>query len=119
MADFLVFTEFDDAKGQELTWKTSKDWQTFWKVDKSPGSEGIPRFAGGDLLDRLEKEPLSLTAADFRLEKGSPGQGAGPDGKDLGADVDRVGPGAAYENWQKSPDYQEWLKKTEELMSRP
>jgi hypothetical protein len=41
------------------------------------------------------------------------------DVKDLGADADHVGPGAAYENWQKTPAYQEWRKKTEELMSRP
>ncbi len=117
--DFFVITDFDDGRRQELTWKTSKDWQTFWKVDKAPGIEGNPRFVGGDLLERLQKEPLSLTAADFRLEKGSPGQGAGPDGKDLGADVDKVGPGAAYEKWQKTPEYQEWRKKTEELMKSP
>ena len=34
------------------------------------------------------------------------------DGKDLGADVDLVGPGAAYERWKRTPDYQEWLKDT-------
>ena len=41
--------------------------------------------------------PGGLTPADFRLAAGSPGKGAGPGGKDLGADVDQVGPGAAYE----------------------
>jgi hypothetical protein len=76
----------------------------------------VPRFAGGDLLERLEKDPLSLTAADFRLEKGSPGQGAGPDGKDLGADVDRVGPGEPYKRWKTTPDYRQWLMDTQRIM---
>jgi hypothetical protein len=62
------------------------------------------------LLARLEKDPLSLTFADFRLEKSSPGQGTGPDGKDLGADVDLIGPGPAYEKWKNTKEYQKWLK---------
>ena len=53
-----------------------------------------------------------LKPADFRLQPGSTGKGAGKDGQDLGADVDLVGPGPAYERWQKSADYQEWLKST-------
>jgi hypothetical protein len=43
-----------------------------------------------------------------------PRQGAGKDGKDLGADVDRAGPGKAYELWKQTPEYQEWLRKTAE-----
>ena len=35
---------------------------------------------------------------------------SGPGGKDLGADVDLVGPGPAYERWKKTPEYQQWLK---------
>ena len=49
---------------------------------------------------------------DFRLRPDSAGYRAGKDGKDLGADVDLVGPGLAYERWKKSPDYQQWLKET-------
>src|SRR5262249_17302040 len=36
---------------------------------------------------------------------------------DLGADVDLVGPGPAYERWQKTPDYQQWLKDTGQLLA--
>jgi hypothetical protein len=36
-------------------------------------------------------------------------------GKDLGADVDLVGPGPAYERWKKTPDYQQWLKDTKQV----
>jgi eukaryotic-like serine/threonine-protein kinase len=108
--DSLAFHQSGHPPAQ--TWKTYKDWQAFWKVEKAPGIEGSPRFAGGDLLDRLDKDPLSVTVADFRLEKGSPGQGACPGGKDLGADVDHVGPGEPYERWKTTPEYQQWLKDT-------
>ena len=40
---------------------------------------------------------------------------AGRDGKDLGADVDLVGPGAAYARWKNTPEYQEWLKETGQM----
>ena len=68
---------------------------------------------GGDLRAKVGQ----LSPGDFRLAKGSPGQGAGPGGKDLGADVDRVGPGAAYERWKKTPEFQEWRKKADDLMA--
>jgi hypothetical protein len=51
---------------------------------------------------------------DFRLRADSAGYKAGPDGKNLGADVDLVGPGAAYERWKQTPEYQQWLKETEQ-----
>jgi hypothetical protein len=49
-----------------------------------------------------------MTLDNFRLLPGAPGKAAGKDGKDLGADVDLIGPGAAYERWQKTPAYQQW-----------
>src|SRR5262249_22236447 len=59
--------------------------------------------------------PESITADDFRLRPDSPGYQAGKDKKDLGADVDLVGPGAAYERWKKTPEYRQWLKETGQL----
>jgi hypothetical protein len=56
--------------------------------------------------------PELVTPDDFRLRGDSAGYRAGPDGKDLGADVDLVGPGAAYERWKQTPEYQQWLKDT-------
>jgi hypothetical protein len=47
---------------------------------------------------------------DLRLAADSKGHGAGEGGRDLGADLDLVGPGAAYERWKTTPDYQQWLK---------
>ena len=46
------------------------------------------------------------------LRHDSTGYRAGKDGKDLGADVDLVGPGPAYERWKKTLSYQQWLVET-------
>jgi hypothetical protein len=66
----------------------------------------------GSLQGRILLQP---DPADGRLEPGSAGKGAGPDGKDLGADVDLVGPGAAYERWKQTPEYQRWLWETGQM----
>ena len=85
-------------------------WDRFWNLKPTQTQSGTPKFQGGDL------DALHLTGAQalgpeaFRLRPDSPGYRAGPDGKDLGADVDLVGPGPAYERWQKTAAYQEWLK---------
>jgi len=47
-----------------------------------------------------------------RRRRGSAGYRAGEDGRDLGANVDRVGPGAAHEGWKKTPEYRQWIKDT-------
>jgi hypothetical protein len=62
------------------------------------------------LIHRDTRRPAELRVEDFRLKPGSPGQGAGEEGRDLGADVSLVGPGPAYDYWRKTPKYQEWLQ---------
>jgi hypothetical protein len=54
----------------------------------------------------------TVTPNHFRLRPDSAGFRAGKDGKDLGPDIDLVGPGPAYERWKKTPEYQQWLKET-------
>jgi hypothetical protein len=102
-----------DAKPLETTWERDlAGWQQFWG---SPGAEALSghvRYEGGDLFSKAASNPEQLTAADFRLRPDSAGYRAGPDGKDLGADVDLVGPGAPYEMWKTTPEYQQWLKET-------
>lgn len=88
------------------------DWDRFWGQKNTGSVTGDVRFQGGDLVSRARSAPELITAADFRLRPDSAGYRAGPGGKDLGADVDLVGPGAAYERWKKTPDYQQWLKET-------
>jgi hypothetical protein len=92
--------------------KSPTDWSQFWEDPDASCQEGQIRYAGGNLRARLTAQPDMLTPNDFRLRPDSAGYRAGPDGKDLGADVDLVGPGAAYERWQKTPAYQQWLKDT-------
>ncbi len=94
------------------------DWRLFWNQQNIRSLEGEIRFAGGDLIAKARTAPERLTAEDYRLRPDSAGYRAGPDGKDLGADIDLVGPGPAYERWKKTPAYQEWLKATRELMAK-
>jgi hypothetical protein len=88
-------------------------WKRFWGGAEADSLEGVLRFQGGNLLPRVGAEGVDLdqlTPGDFRLRPDSAGYRAGKDGKDLGADVDLVGPGPAYERWKKTPEYQQWLK---------
>jgi len=92
--------------------KTLADWQAFWGLKDTRSVQGRARYQGGDLRARLASAPEQLTAGDFRLHPNSTGRGAGVGGRDLGADVDLVGPGTAYERWKKTPAYQQWRKDT-------
>ena len=97
-------------RGQDFS-----DWNRFWGLTETGSSEGVIQFHGGDLVARARTNSAKLTPEDFRLHADSAGHRAGPDGKDLGADVDLVGPGPAYERWKKTPEYEQWLKE----MDRP
>jgi hypothetical protein len=88
------------------------DWKKHWAAGGGDAVEGRVKYRGGDLVARVLAAPDKLTPDDFRLRPDSAGYRAGKDGKDLGADVDLVGPGLAYERWKKSPDYRQWLKET-------
>ena len=92
--------------------KSPADWKRFWNDPQADMTEGRIRYQGGDLLTRAGTAPDQLTPEDFRLRPDSAGYRAGKDGKDLGADVDLVGPGTAYERWKKTPEYQQWLKES-------
>jgi WD40 repeat protein len=99
----------DDGKpsavGSDI--KTLKDWSRWWGVPESSSVQGDIRFVGPSPteqdLDRMSPDQL-------RLAPGSVGKNADPSGRDLGADVDALGPGPAYEAWKKTADYQQWLK---------
>ncbi len=95
--------------------ETIADWNAFWGIADAQCIQGPIRFAGGDLLEKSRTAPKLLVPEDFRLRPNSAGYHAGSDGKDLGADLDRVGPGPAYEHWKKNPEYQDWLIATGQL----
>lgn len=108
---YLVFRAAPlETKAKQSGIKTLADWRAFWGSEDVESREGSPVFEGGDLRARAVKEPEKLTPADFRLKPDSPGHGAGKDGQDLGADTTLLGPGASYERWKKTPDFQRWLK---------
>jgi hypothetical protein len=87
------------------------DWEQFWHfpAQSTHSVQGQPRFQGGDIHTKRARSPELLTLADLRLGIGSLGCRAGPEGRDLGADLDLVGPGPAYQAWKKTAAYRQWL----------
>ncbi len=110
----------DDYLKKVVEAKPVKDlagWSHFWDLEGTGSTEGIIRFQGGDLHAKSQDQPQQLTPEDFRLRPDSAGYRAGPDGKDLGADVDLVGPGEAYERWKKTPEYAAWREEVARWMA--
>ena len=90
--------------------RTLAEWERLWSLKGTSSLLGRARFRGGDVAHKAYTTPRQVTPEDFALAAGSPGKGAGEGGKDAGADVNLVGPGAAYERWRKSPKYRQWRK---------
>jgi hypothetical protein len=95
--------------------RTLDDWKSFWGMAELDSERGEARCQGGDLVAKAGNTPEQVIPEDFRLRADSAGYRAGTDGKDLGADVDLVGPGPAYERWKKTPEYQQWLRDTKQF----
>ena len=87
-----------------------EEWRQFWGLPENAVIGGTVQYRGGDLPRRAEVSPEQLTPEDFRLSEGSAGYRAVTDGKDIGPDIDVIGPGAGYERWKKTPEYQMWLE---------
>jgi serine/threonine protein kinase len=107
---WIVYT----ANGFHARRTSVADWERFWGL-KDTGSLQGPIFAQCGRLPSLDAEvPLDRLCdpTSFRLADDSVGKGAGEGGRDLGADVDLVGPGPAYERWKTTPAYQQWLRET-------
>jgi hypothetical protein len=91
---------------------TLRQWQEVWKVAKVDAWQGEVRFAGKDVHKRSPADLDRLLPADFRLAAGSTGKGSGPGGRDAGADMEQVGPGAAYDRWRGTADYRAWRRRS-------
>jgi formylglycine-generating enzyme required for sulfatase activity/tRNA A-37 threonylcarbamoyl transferase component Bud32 len=111
-SSFLLFHIPDKLIEPTKDRRKLAEWEEFWGIGNTGSIQGAIRFQGGDLTKKAKESPVALVPTDFRLAEGSTGKGARPDGKDLGADVDLVGPGPAYERWKKTPEYRQWLKDT-------
>jgi hypothetical protein len=92
--------------------RTLEEWKRLWGAREVDALTGRVRYEGGDLVSKLQSDPDQLTSEDYRLRADSPGYRAGPDNQDVGANVDFVGPGNAYERWKQTPEYHEWLKES-------
>ena len=104
-----VLLGVEAPKGNHIVVDGQAAWDRFWNLQATDCTE---RHAGFKEATRLPNGGPGIGPEDFRLREDSPGYRAGKDGKDLGADVDLVGPGPAYERWKKTPEYQQWLKET-------
>jgi hypothetical protein len=69
-----------------------QEWNEFWGLADTGSFEGSPRYRNPKAV-YLSPVAEQLVPEDFRLLPDTPGYRAGEDGKDLGADVDLVGPG--------------------------
>jgi hypothetical protein len=92
------------------------EWADFWNEPEAVIKEGVIRYQGGDLVSKLFDSPDEITPDDFRLRSDSAGYRVRSDGKDLGANIDFVGPGEGYERWKETPDYQQWQEERRKLM---
>jgi formylglycine-generating enzyme required for sulfatase activity len=111
------------ARGEEL--KSTRpltsvaEWEQFWRLKDTGSSQADIHFRGDDVRARAAAAPGQLTPDDLRLAADSKGYRAGEGGRDLGADLDLVGPGAAYERWKTTAEYQDWLRQTPPLAKAP
>jgi formylglycine-generating enzyme required for sulfatase activity len=112
----LATMHTDEARTPLTGMKGTAEWLQFWQ-EKGKVFEGTAKFQSRKVLSGVAEELTTVTPADFRLVRGSPGQGVLPGGKDLGADVEKVGPGKPYEEWKKTPEYEKWRKETDDLVA--
>ena len=104
---------YDQPTSQPVTGLNDMNkWLAFWEVKDTGSLKDQPRYQSARLNARDLSRPEEFRVEDFRLQPGSPGKTAGEGGRDLGATVELVGPGPAYDYWRRTPEYQAWLKTT-------
>jgi hypothetical protein len=87
-------------------------WNRLWERPEEGSRAATAKLKGGT----GPHHSAAARETDYwRLLPDSPGHRAGKDSRDLGADVDLLGPGPAYERWKKTPAYWQWLKDTGQL----
>jgi hypothetical protein len=104
--DAFLWLQINYAAGKPGNFQTLADWERFWGLKDTGSIQSQVRFKK-DIPRSYKGDPIP---DDFRLANDSPGKAAGKGGKDLGADMELVGPGAAYERFKETPVYQQWLK---------
>ncbi len=79
-----------------------RDWERYWDGHERSALTARPDAEALSLHRRAVANLAAIAAESFRLPVSSPGRGTGPSGRDRGAFVERVGPGAGYEAWKQS-----------------
>jgi serine/threonine protein kinase len=90
--------------------KTLPEWRSFWGLERTDALHGAVRFRDGAALGAPDFAVETIRPDDFRLDPTSAGYRASPEQRDLGADMDIVGPGEPYFRWKQTPAYRAWLK---------
>jgi hypothetical protein len=104
---------YDGNSGHAITRASDSGFAlSFWGLAGTGSTAGAIRYNGGDVRSTALATPAKLTPEDSRPD--SAGKGAGEGVRDVGADVDLVGLGAAYERWTKTPACQQWRKDTQQ-----
>ncbi|MCA9175259.1 MAG: hypothetical protein KDB14_12315, partial [Planctomycetales bacterium] len=80
-----------------------EDWDAYWNSDESTIQQADFAFVTDDLWKRIESGDEAFGPREFQRM---------PDAlrRHFGAELGTVGPGSAYEQWKRSPQYQTWLK---------
>jgi hypothetical protein len=95
------------------------EWNQFWGVEETGSQMAKAQFVCGGLEGRYTNcnMPERVITGEVRLHPDSPGKGAGIDGRDLGADVDFVGAGVAYEKWMSTKEHEGWRSQSDALVA--
>jgi len=79
-----------------------REWERFWGGHERNALASQPGPEARSLRRQALENVTEIMPESFRLPAESPGRGAGPSGRDLGARIEWVGPGAGYEAWKRS-----------------
>lgn len=101
---FTVAASFTESRPPDLpaaAVDSLEAWQRLWGQSET-GSRQTDTLLSPSWVQKARNVPDQLLPEDFRLEH-----------ERAGADVDSVGPGAAYQRWRRTSEYQQWVTRTE------
>jgi hypothetical protein len=93
----------EEERKYVTTVKTLSAWKKRWGLGNTGSLVADAQFAD----------------TDYHLKPSSLGKGAGTGGKDLGCNINILGPGQGYEQWQKTSDFEAWRNRTQQAIRGP
>jgi hypothetical protein len=104
---YLAASAFGQKYDFRRVGSSAQDWRRWWDFPAHEPSTAPPTLVGETLLARPGERLADIRPEDFRLKGWDGAASLSP-----GADVDVVGPGAAYERWKTTPAYAEWRRRS-------